>query len=200
MDIRKAKRGSGTVPPKVQTPEREMPAAPSVDGSGDAVAPSRDFGNDAVIAQYMAFLEENGITEEDLQNVLSAIITSGNVSWKFMLFDSIEAEFQIRPAWVNDCILELVDEETKSSEKVSVIRYNNIISVCNLAASLTRYKGESYNIRSREDFDNARKRIQGMPYVLQNALVNKLAVFDRSIAVATSDWAVKNFTKARKEK
>ena len=36
-----------------------------------------------------------------------------------------------------------------------------------------------------------------MPYITQNALVNALSLFDKALAVATSDWAVKNFTKPR---
>ena len=171
-----------------------------MDKNGDAVAPSDAFGADAVISQYMSFLKDNDITMEDLENVLSALISAGNVSWKFDLLGSIPAEFQVRSTWVNDYILELVDQETKDDQKVSMLRYNNIIAVCNLAASLTAYKDEVYRIESREDFDKARKRIQDMPYIIQNALVNKLAVFDRAIAVATSDWAIKNFTKPRKEK
>ena len=109
-------------------------------------------------------------------------------------------EFRVRPSWVDDYILELIDRETADNERVSMMRYNNMVAVCNLAASMTAFKGETYRVETRDDFETARKRIQDMPYIIQNALVNKLAVFDRTIAVATSDWAIKNFTKPRKEK
>lgn len=200
MDIRKAKRQkTGTVPPRSITPEKKVASVPAIDNDGVAVAPMDMYGGDVVIAQYMEFLKENDITEEDITNVLSALITSGNVVWKFELLNQIPVEFQVRKSWLNDHILEVIDEETKGNEKVSMMRYNNMIAVCNLAASMTAYKDEQYRIDTKEDFAKARKRVQDMPYIIQNALVNKLAVFERVVAVAVSEWALKNFTKPRKE-
>lgn len=201
VDIRKAKRGPGVVPPKGDdiTPEKKMAKAPQMDK--EEVKLNADmFGEDAVIAGYLEYLAESNITEEDIKNVLNALLTSGNVSWKFDLFESIPVELQIRPSWVNDCILEYVDGMTRDNEKVSMVRYNNLIAVSNLAGSLVRYGNETYVIETEKDLELARTRVQKLPYVIQNALVNKLAVFDRTIAVATSDWAIRNFIKPQKEK
>lgn len=190
----------GTVPPATLTEEKTSRPVPEVDGEATMKGPLEEFGPESVIRQYLDFLHAHDITDEDIQNVLECLITSGNVSWQFQLFDRLPVEFRVRPSWIDDYILELIDKETTDNERVSLMRYNNMVAVCNLAASLTAFRDETYRIETREDFERARKRIQDMPYIVQNALVNKLAVFDRTIAVATSDWAVKNFTKPRKEK
>lgn len=219
MDIRSASRGTGsfratqaikntqdaalaggTVPPGTLTEEKAARPVPEVDGEATIKGPLEEFGPESVISQYLDFLHAHDITDDDIQDVLECLITSGNVSWQFKLFDRMPVEFRVRPSWVDDYILELIDRETADNERVSMMRYNNMVAVCNLAASMTAFKGETYRVETRDDFETARKRIQDMPYIIQNALVNKLAVFDRTIAVATSDWAIKNFTKPRKEK
>lgn len=208
MDIRLASRNTGaprgmkegTVPPGTLTEEKAARPVPEVDGEATIKGPLEEFGPESVISQYLDFLHAHDITDDDIQDVLECLITSGNVSWQFKLFDRMPVEFRVRPSWVDDYILELIDRETADNERVSMMRYNNMVAVCNLAASMTAFKGETYRVETRDDFEMARKRIQDMPYIIQNALVNKLAVFDRTIAVATSDWAIKNFTKPRKEK
>lgn len=213
MDIRSASRGAtrvpdtqhaasatGSVPPEAVTGEKPLRPVPEVDGEATIRSPLEEFGPESVIRQYLDFLHARDITDDDIQDVLECLITSGNVSWRFDLFDRIPVEFRVRPSWIDDVILEFIDRETSDSDRVSMMRYNNLVAVCNLAASMTAFRDETYRVETREDFEKARKRIQDMPYIIQNALVNKLAVFDRTIAVATSDWAIKNFTKPRKEK
>ena len=208
MDIRLASRNTGaprgmkegTVPPGTLTEEKAARPVPEVDGEATIKGPLEEFGPESVISQYLDFLHAHDITDDDIQDVLECLITSGNVSWQFQLFDRLPVEFRVRPSWVDEFNLELIDREAADNERVSLMRYNNMVAVCNLAASMTAFKDETYRVETREDFEMARKRIQDMPYIIQNALVNKLAVFDRTIAVATSDWAIKNFTKPRKEK
>lgn len=203
MDIRTAKRGSdkpqAAEPPVLQTSEKTTPNIPHVADDGSFVAPLPDYDGDVVIGQYMSYLKENDVSEDDIRSVLEAIVTSGSVAWDFKLLDSIPVVFQLRPSWVNDVILETIDNETSDNEKVSMLRYNNLVAVCNLAASMTQFRDEKYVISSRDDFLAAKKRVEALPYVIQGALVNKLAVFDRTVAVAMSDWAVKNFMKPRKD-
>lgn len=207
MDIRQASRGlpgteaRGTVPPAAVVDEKTPRPAPEVEEDGTGLkSPLEEFGPESVIRSYLDFLHARDVTDDDIRDVLEYLITSGNVSWKFELFDRIPVEFRVRPAWVDDYILETIDRETAGDERLSMMRYNNLVAVCNLAASMTAFRGDAYSVETKEDFDRARKRVQDMPYIIQNALVNKLAVFDRTIAVATSDWAVKNFMTPRKEK
>ena len=199
IDIRNARKPEGTVPPKNIASEKASRKIPDVGEDGQITMQS-DYDGDPVIAGYMEYLNKNDITEEDIQNVLQAIITSSGVSWKFKLFDSIPVTFNIRESWVDDYIVEVVDALSSNNQHLSTVHYNNIVAQCNLAASMVEYNGEKYVIANEDDLSKARERIRKMPYVIQNALVKKLAVFDRTIAVATSDWAVKNFTKPRQEK
>ena len=159
-----------------------------------------DYDGDVIISGYMEYLQKNDITEEDVKNVLDALLTSGNVQWTFTMFGSVPVSFSVRQAWVDDYIFEVLDKLRENGQFVSMVRYNNTVAECNLAASMTQFKDETYTVATREDLEKARERIQKLPYVIQNALVKKLAVFDRVIAVATSDWAVKNFMKPRQEK
>ena len=197
---RSGAQAEGIVPPATVANEKPVPTVPEVDGEAGIKSPLEELGPESVIKSYLDFLHARNITDDDIRDVLECLITSGNVSWRFELFDRIPVEFRVRPSWVDDYILELVDRETADNDRVSMMRYNNLVAVCNLAASMAAFRDETYRVETKEDFEKARKRVQDMPYIIQNALVNKLAVFDRTIAVATSDWAVKNFMRPRKEK
>ena len=205
IDIRNARTSkkfndTGTVPQEHIAPTKESKPIPDVDENGEVTIPmAANYDGDYVIAGYMEFLQKNGVTEEDVQNVLDALLTSGNVSWSFDLFERIPVTFVTREAWLDDYITEQIDDIASRSARVSNVRFNNLVAECNLAASLAQFRDEHYRIEKREDLEVARTRVQHMPHVIQNALVRKLAVFDRTLAVATSDWAVRNFTKPRQE-
>lgn len=195
MDIRSAKRPVGTQQATSITEEKPTNITPTFDADGTSTDISLDKYESVVIGQYMAFLKDNGISEEDIMGLLDRLITDGDVTYSTVVFGKIPAVFRVRPAWINDLILQKMDEVTGSSDKVSVMRFNNLIALYNLAASLIQYGDNRYDIDTEEAFDTALERIKRMPYIAQNALVNALSVFDRALAVATSDWAVKNFTK-----
>ena len=198
MDIRKAHKVNGTMPPRTPAVEKDPQKIADVNNRGDVVVD--DFNGDAGCQAYMQYLNDNGITEDDVRNVQEALLTSENVSWSFDLFDKIPVVFEVRPAWIDDYIIEIIDNLASDNNRVSNVRYNNVVAECNLAASMKKYKDQDYVINSREDLDAARKRVQALPFIIQNALVKKLSVFDRTIAVATSDWAIKNFMKPQQEK
>lgn len=201
MDIRSARPPKGSMPPRNVAPESKKMQSVDV-GEQDTIVTNEieTYGGDLVIAGYMEYLEKNGISESDISDILEALITNGSVSWGFELLDRIPVEFVLRPAWVDDYITETLDKISSETARVSNLRYNNIIAECNLAASLAQYGDTRFIVKNREDMDAARERISRMPFIIQNALVKKLAVFDRVMAVAMSDWAVKNFMKPRQEK
>lgn len=105
--------------------------------------------------------------------------------------------FQVRATWVNDYILKLVDNATQGDAHVSLMRFNSIVALYNLAGSLVQFGDETYYVSQENEFDAAIARVRQMPYITQSALVNALSLFDKALAVATSDWAVKNFTRPR---
>lgn len=201
MDIRKAKPPLGAMPPKNVAKEPEPAPSANVDEKGEITVEELDsFGGDLVIKGYMDYLEQNNIHQDDIIEAMDVLLTTGSVSWNFELFDRIPVNFIVRSAWVDNYITEILDKLASETPLVSRVRYNNIVAECNLAASMSQYGEKNFVIRSEADMGEAREFVRNLPYVIQNALVRKLAVFDRLLAVATSDWAVKNFMKPRQEK
>lgn len=201
MDIRQAKAPKGAIPNSFLARQKEPIQSADVNAENAVQVEELDpYGGDAVIRGYMEYLEQNGVSREDVEAVLDALITSGTVSWGFEILGSVPAEFTVRPAWVDDCISARLDKIAQESGRVSNARYNNIVAEYNLAATLSTFRDEHYSVKTDEDLEEARERVGKLPFVIQNALVRKLAVFDRVLAVAMSDWAVANFTKPREEK
>ncbi len=199
MDIRKARPPKGTLQPEHLAEENKESLHADISDSGAPELTDIDqFGGDLVIKGYVDFLKANDISEEDIKAVQDSLLTSGAVSWSFSLFDKIPVEFSVRRAWADDYIAQELDRLSNEAAKVSNVRFSNLVAECNLAASLSRYGDERYRINGPEDMASARERVRALAYVVQNALVRKLAVFDRVLAVATSDWAVRNFISAPK--
>ena len=168
MDIRSASRpisgsfarsgaqAEGIVPPATVANEKPVPTVPEVDGEAGRNSRLEEFGPESVIKSYLDFLHARNITDDDIGYVLECLITSGNVSWRCELLDRIPVEFRVRPSWVDDYILELVDRETADNDRVSMMRYNNLVAVCNLAASMAAFRDETYRVETKEDFEKAR--------------------------------------------
>lgn len=199
MDIRSAKRPEkGTKKPPVVAEEPVLNTTQPMEGNSDTKLEEaiKKYG-DVTIASYMKDLADNDITENDILELLDTLITSGSAAYETELFGRIPVRFQVRPTWVNDHILKLVDQATQGEAQVSLMRFNTMVATYNLAASLVQFGKETYTVTKEKDFEKAVNRVKEMPYITQNALVNALSLFDKALAVATSDWAVKNFTKPR---
>lgn len=194
MDFRSAKKG--TTPAQMLTPERDdtnaVTAPFNEDGSLNIIPP--ELSGDAIMVESWKYVKENGLTQEDLHNLLDSLLTTGNVAWDFLLLNKIPVTFKVREAWVDDLIIERIDDITAGNAKVSALRYNNLVAEMNLAASMFKFGDETIDVSSREGFRKNLKRVQKLAYIYRNRLVNKLAVFDRAVSIATSDWALRNFT------
>ena len=197
MDIRAAKRPEkGTKKPAAVAEEPVVNTTQPMEEGGKLEEAIKKYG-DVSIASYMKDLEDNGITEADILELLDTLVTTGSAAYETELFGRIPVRFHVRPTWVNDHILKLVDDTTKGESQVSLLRFNTLVAMYNLAGSLVQFGKETYTVTKEKDFDKAVTRVKEMPYITQNALVNALSLFDKALAVATSDWAVKNFTKPR---
>lgn len=199
MDIRAAKRPEkGTKKPAVVAEEPVLNTTQPLEENGKLEDALKKYG-DVTIASYMRDLEDNGITEADILELLDTLITTGSAAYETELFGRIPVRFQVRATWVNDHILKLIDKATQGNEQVSLLRFNSLVALYNLAGSLVQFGDNTYTVTKEKEFDKAVDRVKEMPYITQNALVNALSLFDKALAVATSDWAVKNFTKPRQE-
>jgi hypothetical protein len=144
-----------------------------------------------VIAGYLTYLEEQGIGEEQIFQVLDSLISEGNVTWTFKLFEKIPVVLKLRAAWVNEFILGEVERIGPSSYS----RFTDLVARYNLAGSLVQYKDSTFPSSEPKDVLATKKFIDNLGFIVQERLVKQLAIFDRLVAVATSDWAVSNFTK-----
>ena len=208
MDLREATPPKGTRQPKAITPEMKEEKL-SADAANKEQAPAQeqsqaqlkpivekeeDYG-DPKIADGIATIKAEGLTKEDIFVVLDTLITTGNVAWDFNLFDKIPCRFQVRPTWITNYIMEVLGKKTNENASMTVTTYNNLLAEYNLAASLAKFKEDSFHYSTAEEFDEIYTHLMQMPYIILSELSKKLVVFDTIITVATSDWAVKNFTK-----
>lgn len=79
----------------------------------------------------------------------------------------------------------------------NIARFTDLIGTINLSGSLEKYGDKSFRTTTIEELKIVSDFLSSLPFVIQNKLVDELAVFDRVLVVATSDWAVKNFTEPR---
>lgn len=196
MDIRNAKRpAKGTTKSAAVTNETAAtPLTPTVNEDGTLNAPPEDITSDMIMLESWNYLREHDITETDLKNILDSILTTGNVMWDFMLLDRVPVAYKIREAWVDDLIIDKIDSITADKGKVSALRYNNLVAEMNLAASLVRFGDKKLMAKTEDDFNNNLEFVRGLTFIFRNRMIEKLAVFDRAVSMATSDWAIKNFT------
>lgn len=197
MDIRNAKRPEkGTAPSRLQTaPKAEEKLTPTVNSDGTLNEPPSGISEDLILRENWEYLKEHDITEEDLKNILDSILTTGNVQWEFKLFDRIPVIFKIREGWVDDLIIDRIDELTADKGKVSALRYTNLVAEMNLAASILRFGDRTFNATDEASFSENLNFIRALAFIHRNRLIEKLAVFDRAVTIATSEWSLKNFTK-----
>ena len=199
IDIRstKSRYGNGTRPQTDVTPEASSNISSPEEQIGEkelASSGALDGLEQAVIGQYLEYLEKRGIRREDLAVILDTLIATGNVSYSCKILGRIEIELVMRSTAMNESITRRLDEEFAGRQDVSVMRYSNRQAILNLAASLRRHGNDSYSVTTEEELDAAIQRILALPYVVSSAMVEQLAVFDRALAVATSSWGIKNFT------
>lgn len=197
MDIRNFKRPEkqGTTSPGIPTinPNEEQPPTPTIDASAAEEPTEVQESN---IEEYLRYLEEHDIHKEDILQVLDSIISTGNVYWSFDLFEKIPVTFKIRPSWVNDMLVERMDK----IQPKTFSRFSEMVGSYNLAGSLIQYANNKFSMDTEEDFLRNMKFVKDLPFITQNHLIKKMSIFDRVVAVATSNWAVENFTKPQSEK
>ena len=147
------------------------------------------------IKEYYEEIKDYGITDENLISILDTLVTSGQVTWSFKLFDKIDVEMVMRPAWVNSFVLGQIE----SLAPKTYSRFVNLLSLYNLAGSLRKYGKEVYLNRDEDDIIENYEKISNLGFIILNKLTYHLAIFDRTLAVATSDWAIENFTQPQSE-
>lgn len=209
MDIRKATRPrlasgtpAGTASPSVITGGAGNDPIPTPNYNSDVTPPagkvtttneSFDAPTDDVIKTHRLYLEDKGIDDTIIMSVLDMIISESQVLWQFDLLGKIPVSYRIRPQWVDRYLI----EELEKYKPSNVARFSEIVSSINLAGALNAYGKDKFILDNADDLARTMAYLSKLPFVIQNKLVDELAIFDRVVVVATSEWAVKNFTAPR---
>jgi len=110
--------------------------------------------------------------------------------WSFGILGKIPVVLHLRPGWVNDLLYKRIEEAPPKT--IAVL--NDLIGRYNLAGALVSYNKIKFDTKNEEDFANALTFIGELPFICKAHLIEQLAIFDRVVSVATSSWAVENFT------
>jgi len=142
------------------------------------------------IEDYLTHLATFGITKDQIFKVLDTIITKGDIMWSFGILGKIPVVLHLRPGWGNDLLYKRIEEAPPKT--IAVL--NDLIGRYNLAGALVSYNKIKFDTKNEEDFANAMTFIGELPFICKAHLIKQLAIFDRVVLVATSSWAVENFT------
>jgi hypothetical protein len=63
-----------------------------------------------------------------------------------------------------------------------------------------QYGDKVFSLGGEKDLNTALDFISELPFVIINVLIRRLIEFDRLVTVATSAWALENFTEPQAEK
>lgn len=194
MDIRSAKKG--TTPQTVSTPNN---VKPNVTQPEDHNILEDEFDGNMLLQEYVKFLKEHDVTKDDIFAILETLATTGNIEWGCSIFGGrVPVRFRMRNTWVEDLIASNIDE-LSANKNLSMARFQNTVRTMNIAGSLISMKDRTFPMHSEEDFEESLKFVRDLPYPILTAISEQLAIFDRAVAVAMSDWALKNFTEPQKE-
>lgn len=189
----------GTVPPSAVSSVNPGHSGDTTISNESESPPSeiKDYEpqEDEVITSYLDYLKEHDISKTDVFSVLESILTVGEVYWQFDLLGKVPVVFKMRPAWINDKLMEKLDHDPPKSQA----RFISLVNTYNLAGSLVKHGDYQVEVATSEDLEANLNYINNLPYIIQNRLVKQMAIFDRVIAVATSEWAIENFTEPLSE-
>ena len=209
MDIRNASRpkivtkieeGNGLTSAKLSTINSGKASGIITEESTTLVAEENHHSNstptvdeitdDEVLNTHLEFLREKGIDKDTILSVLDMMLSGQTVLWQFDLLGKLPVVFRVRPQWVDKFLVEEIEKVKPSN----MARFTDIVGTVNLAGSLEKYGDKTFSLKTKEDLQEVMLFLGSLPFIIQNKLVNELALFDRLVIVATSDWAVKNFT------
>ena len=179
---------------QVPTAFPEANSNPAVDPKKPSPLPS-DIDDDTIVKTYLSLLNDHGITETHILRVLDALLTEGVVNWSFDLLEKIPCMFTTRNGIAVDFLMECLEEE----DPKMVSRYQSIVAHVNISASLVRYKEHTFAVDTKESIRANMDWLAKQPFIIIDSLTKQLALFDRVIAVATSEWGIKNFTQPLSE-
>jgi hypothetical protein len=207
FDIRKAKKQQVTGTPMPSMHKTKLPEGPGTltgsTGKQNTTEPvgQADTGtniSDPVedTESYKIDLYREGYKDDDFFEVLNTLLVEDNYYFEFDILGKKKVVFGIRPDWVQ---LALIDKVETTAPK-TVARFTEMLNRYNLAGSLVQYGDKVFSLGGEKDLNTALDFISELPFVIINVLIRRLIEFDRLVTVATSAWALENFTEPQAEK
>lgn len=139
---------------------------------------------------YYDFIKEQGITDDVIRSTQIQLLENKTIVFEAVILNKFKIGFSPRPSWANDKIIE---ESSRHTDNLSLANYNNIIAKVNMACSLEFIEGYNLPSISRDNYEERMRIIGDLPSFLYDKIVQELIVFDRLIAVATSDKYLETF-------
>lgn len=138
---------------------------------------------------FYNYIKNKGVTDDDIKSMQQRILMGEDVNFITTILKDKELILTTRPAWVNELIL----EELNNFPNISYQMYMDIISKVNLAASLVAFDKHKFEPLTKENYKKRVEMLRELPTFIYDKIVNELVIFDRLIAVATSDKYLETF-------
>lgn len=139
---------------------------------------------------YYEFLKEKGITDTIIKNTQVQLLENRTILFETTILNKIKIGFSPRPTWANDKIIE---ETAQHGDNFSLAMYNNVVAKTNMICSLEYIDGYNLPPISLDNYDARKNIIGSFPSFIYEKIIEELIVFDRLIAVATSDKYLETF-------
>lgn len=156
------------------------------DNTNDNTIDDKDIDTIDVFYKYIT---DKGITDNDIKLIQQRIIQGESVNFTTTILQRKKLILTTRPAWVNEVII----EELNKYPNVSYQMYVDIVSKVNLAASLVVFDDFKFEKLTRDNYEDRVNMLRDLPTFIYDKMVAELVLFDRLIAVATSDKYLETF-------
>jgi hypothetical protein len=199
-DLQPKGQGQGTPAPKLHETKEpkasvavpaEAPQTQSEPSIQDQTTPPMD--GQELVQTMLIELAEEGYTEADAFEILDNLLTEGEHVFEFSLLNKLPCKFRVRPDWVQQHAVQSLEVQGPKT----VARLTDIINRYNLAGALMLIGKTKFEVKTPEDLDACLAYLQEQPFAMINMLLNKLVIFDKLVAVASSPWALENFIEPR---
>lgn len=156
------------------------------DNTDDSTIDDKDIDTIDVFYKYIT---DKGITDNDIKLIQQRIIQGESINFTTTILQRKKLILTTRPAWVNEVII----EELNKYPNVSYQMYVDIVSKVNLAASLVVFDDFKFEKLTRDNYEDRVNMLRDLPTFIYDKMVAELVLFDRLIAVATSDKYLETF-------
>jgi len=174
-----------------KTPKSESALkSDSPEGMDAALQSALDFVEQAPEKTWEQQLKEQKITKEEAFKIIDVMLTKGFYERTYPLTSKTQIVFRTRSFEHQEVVQRAIENDAPQyMGTVSLL-----MSKYNLAASLIRMGKTTFERgEDGKDYTQAFKFLSKLPYMVFNALIQKLAKFDRLVLTVMDEGALENF-------